>query len=99
MKTGLAQDTTKSAKNLAQQIARQMAREPLEVLKTASSQVTGEEKRSSGEFQSQPQTQEEQTKLIHHQQEIHLPENFNHNPKPKKNKQNLFITSRKFKIK
>ena len=70
MKTGLAQDTTKSAKNLAQQIARQMAREPLEVLKTASSQVTGEEKRSSGEFQSQPQTQEEQTKLIHHQQEI-----------------------------
>ncbi len=67
---GTAKQVGQSAKSLAQQIARQMAREPLEVLKTASSQVTGEEKRSSGEFQPQPQTQEEQTKLIHHQQEI-----------------------------
>lgn len=65
-----AQQVGQSAKSLAQQIAKQMAREPLEILKTASSQVTGEEKQSSGEFQPQPQTQEEQTKLIHHQQEI-----------------------------
>ncbi|QQG41482.1 MAG: hypothetical protein HYV90_04985 [Candidatus Woesebacteria bacterium] len=69
---GTAKQVGQSAKSLAQQIAKQMAREPLEVLKTAGSQVTGEEKRSSGEFQpqSQPQTQEDQAKLIHHQQEI-----------------------------
>jgi hypothetical protein len=70
MKTGLAQDTTKSAKSLAQQIAKQMAREPLEILKTASGQVSGMEKQAPGESQPQPQNPEEQTKLIHHQQEI-----------------------------
>ena len=43
MKSQLAQDTTNSAKTLAQQIARQMAREPLEVLKTAKEQTTGSE--------------------------------------------------------
>ena len=43
MKTGLAQDTAKSAKNLAQQIAKQMAQEPLEILKTAGEQITGSE--------------------------------------------------------
>ncbi len=43
MKSGLAQDTTKSAKNLAQQIAKQMAREPLEILKTARDQVGTEQ--------------------------------------------------------
>ena len=31
----LARDTVKSAKAMAQQVAKQMAREPLEVLKTA----------------------------------------------------------------
>lgn len=40
----LAADSTKSAKGLAKQIARQMAREPLEVLKTAGRQVGGAEK-------------------------------------------------------
>lgn len=70
MKTGLAQSTSNSAKSLAQQIARQMAQEPLEVLKTASSQVTGEEMQRSPENQSASQTPEDQTKLLHHQQEI-----------------------------
>ena len=40
MKTGLAQDTSKSTKNLAQQVARQMAREPLEILKNAGDQLS-----------------------------------------------------------
>lgn len=43
MKTGLAQDTAKSAKQLAQDIAKKMAREPLEILKDTREQITGEE--------------------------------------------------------
>ncbi|MFI5241170.1 MAG: hypothetical protein ACHQUA_01920 [Microgenomates group bacterium] len=43
MKSPLAQDTTKSAKSLAQSIAKQMAREPLEILKSVPRQVTGSE--------------------------------------------------------
>lgn len=70
MKTGLAQNTTKSAKSLAQQIARQMAQEPLEVLKNASSQVTGIEAPRSPESASPPQNQEDQSKLVHYQQEL-----------------------------
>lgn len=42
-KTGIAQDTSKSTKALAKQIARQMAQEPLEVLKQAGKQVGGVE--------------------------------------------------------
>ncbi|HJY98213.1 MAG TPA: hypothetical protein VJ227_00675 [Patescibacteria group bacterium] len=38
----LARDTVKSAKAMAQQVAKQMAREPLEVLKTAGEQTLGE---------------------------------------------------------
>lgn len=43
MKSPLAQDTAKSAKAMAQQIAKQMAREPLEILKTAGEQTFGPE--------------------------------------------------------
>lgn len=43
MKSPLAQNTTNSAKNLAQQIARQIAQEPLEVFKTAGQQIAGGE--------------------------------------------------------
>lgn len=71
MKSPLAQNTTKSARDLAQQIAKQMAREPLELLKNASSQVTGAEvskPQESGE--APPQTSEDQKKLIGHQQEL-----------------------------
>lgn len=66
----LAQNTTKSAKTLAQQIAKQMAREVPEVLKTVSSQVTGAEKPFVPEQGAQPRTHEEQSKLIQHQQEL-----------------------------
>jgi len=61
MKTGLVQDTTKSAKSLAQQIAKQMAREPLEVLKTARAQVGNEQAAPSENF---PQNQESDDQKI-----------------------------------
>ena len=69
MKTGLAQDTTKSAKSLAQQIAKQMAREPLEILKSAGGQVNGESFPSN---ENPPQRQEtsDQKKLEGHQNEL-----------------------------
>lgn len=70
MKSALAQDTTKSAKSLAQQIAKQMAREFPEVLKTAGSQVTGVEKTPSTENPGPPRTQSEANKLLSHQQEL-----------------------------
>lgn len=61
----------KTAKNLAQKIARQMAREPLEVLKTAGSQVTGVEAPMLRENEPQSQqTSGEQGKLIQHQKEL-----------------------------
>lgn len=43
MNKGIVSDTTKTAKNLAKQAAKQIAREPFEVLKTAGRQVTGME--------------------------------------------------------
>ena len=43
MKSGIGSDTAKSAKNLAQAIAKQIAGEPLEVLKTAKEQTMGVE--------------------------------------------------------
>ncbi len=69
MKSNLAQNTAKSAKSLAQAIAKQMAREPLEVLKTARGQVSGEEISSPENF-SQNLGSEDQKKLIHHQEEL-----------------------------
>lgn len=70
MKSALAQDTTKSAKSLAQQIAKQMATEPLEILKNASSQITGQEIQKSLENYSQPQSVDGQKKIINSQQEL-----------------------------
>lgn len=49
VKPGLASDATKSAKNLAQTIAKQIAQEPWEILKQGGRQITGTE---------QPQGQE-----------------------------------------
>lgn len=40
-KPGVISDTTKTAKNLAKQAARQIAREPFEIAKTAREQVVG----------------------------------------------------------
>lgn len=67
--TNLAQDTTNSAKSLAQQVARQMAREPLEILKDAREQTTGQE------LSGQPDNQQfkaldNQTKAVEHQNEL-----------------------------
>jgi hypothetical protein len=53
MKSPLAQDTAKSTKAMAQQIARQMAQEPLEVLKTAREQTFSPEA-PRAEPQNQP---------------------------------------------
>lgn len=55
MKTGVIADTTKTTKNLAKQAAKQIAREPFEVLKTAGRQVTGMEAGKSA-AQEAPQT-------------------------------------------
>lgn len=43
MKSSLAQDTTNSAKSVAQNIARQIAQEPIEILKSAADQITNPE--------------------------------------------------------
>jgi len=48
----ITSDTGKSAKNLARQAARQIAREPLEVLKQAGKQVAGQETAPTPEPQS-----------------------------------------------
>lgn len=48
MNNPIVNDTAKTAQNLAQQIAKQMAQEPLEILKEARQQTTG------GEFTGQP---------------------------------------------
>jgi len=67
--TNLAQDTTNSAKSLAQQVARQMAREPLEILKDVREQTTGQE--FSGQPDNQrPNTPDNQTKAVEHQNEL-----------------------------
>ncbi len=57
--TNLASDTAKTTKNLARQAAKQIAREPFEILKTASRQVSGME---AGEpaVQEEPQTSDVQ---------------------------------------
>ena len=59
-----------SAKKIAQNIARQIAEEPLEILKTASSQVTGVEVQKPQENYQQAQNSDSQAELIQHQQEI-----------------------------
>ncbi len=47
---GIISDTTKSAKQIAQQVAKQMAQEPLEILKKGTEQITA--------TQNQPETYE-----------------------------------------
>lgn len=61
--SNLAQDTTKSAKSLAQQIAKQMAQEPLEILKSAREQTTGIETSESLDNQFPDQNVNQQKKL------------------------------------
>ncbi len=71
MQNNPAQKAATTAKALAQQIAKQINDESSEILRTATSQVTGNEKvRSSESVQQAPRTPDEQTKLIAHQQEL-----------------------------
>jgi hypothetical protein len=67
--TGLAQDTTQSAKSLAQQVAKQMAREPLETLKDVKEQVTGV-KISEQQSVKNADDSENQKKLVEHQNDL-----------------------------
>lgn len=64
MKTGLAQNTANSAKSIAQQIAKQLAQEPLEILKDAREQTTGQE------LSGQPENSGGQNKQVEEQQNL-----------------------------
>jgi len=55
VKPGLANDTTQSAKNLAQTIAKKIAQEPWEILKQAGSQIAGTEQGQNQQEQGQQQ--------------------------------------------
>lgn len=72
MNSPLAQSTTKSASDLAQKIARQIAQEPLEILKIAREQTVGVEttgqpdSRTTGQPVEQQKKLEEQQKLQDH---------------------------------
>jgi hypothetical protein len=65
-----AQQAGQSARDLAQKIARQMAEEPLEILKGAGGQVAGVETQKPQENSSQNQNPETQAKIIQHQNEL-----------------------------
>ena len=65
-----AQQAGQSARDLAQKIAKQMAQEPLEVLKDAGSQVTGLESLVSRENSFQNSDSKDQVKILHHQNEL-----------------------------
>jgi hypothetical protein len=67
---GTAKSAGQSAKNLAQQVAKQMAREPLEMFKDAGSQVTGAEIQKTQENLPQNQNPEDQAKITGHQNEL-----------------------------
>ena len=65
-----AKQAGQSARDLAQKIAKQMAEEPLEVLKKAESQVTGIETQKPQGDLPQNQNSETQAKIIQHQNEL-----------------------------
>lgn len=69
MKQGIISDATKSSRQLAQDIARKMAQEPLEILKDAREQTTGIEtsRQPDSQTASQPDNQQKQ---IEEQQKI-----------------------------
>jgi hypothetical protein len=69
MKQGVISDATKSSRQLAQDIARKMAQEPLEILKSAREQTTGIE--TDGRPDSQiPDQNVDQQKKLEEQQKI-----------------------------
>jgi len=59
-----AKQAGQTARDLAQKIAKRMAREPLEVLKKAESQVTGSEEQKPQEMSPQSQSTDTQAKII-----------------------------------
>jgi hypothetical protein len=63
-----AKQTGQSARDLAQKIAKQMAREPLEVLKNAENQVTGQEELEPRENPNQ--NSDNQAKIAEHQRQL-----------------------------
>lgn len=65
-----AKTAGQSAKNLAQKIARQIAEEPIEILKDAGNQIIGAEQGNLQENSSQNQNPENQAKIIRHQNEL-----------------------------
>lgn len=65
-----AKQVGQTARDLAQKIARQMAREPLEVVKNAGSQVAGVEMQKPQENPSQNQNSEAQAKIVQQQNEL-----------------------------
>ena len=67
---GTAKTAGQSAKNLAQQIAKQVAQEPLEILKDAGGQASGFETQKRQENFSQNQNPEDQAKVIGHHNEL-----------------------------
>jgi len=62
-------NTAQTTKNLAKQIAKQMAREPLEVLKTARGQVTGETVKPP-ESSPQASAPDVENKIVQNKQEL-----------------------------
>ncbi len=68
MNNKIASDTANSARSLASQIAKQMAREPLEILKTAKEQTAGGE--YSNPDRDQTQGQEKSQKDQHDQKQM-----------------------------
>lgn len=67
---GTAGKAGQSAKNLTQQIAKQMAEESFEILKDVKSQVTGAEISEPRENSSQNPTPGSQGKILEHQNEL-----------------------------
>jgi len=65
-----AKQAGQTARDLARKIARQVAQEPLEVLKKAESQVTGSETQSPQEISPQGQNPDTQTKIAERQGQL-----------------------------
>lgn len=65
-----AKQVGQSARDLAQKIAKQMAREPLEIIKNAGGQITGTETQKPSEAYPQNQSSENQAKILGHQNEL-----------------------------
>lgn len=66
------QDTSKKAKSLAQQVARNMAQEPLEILKQAGQQVSGVESARQPQVEAEIQKQGFDDEISRHRAKIEM---------------------------